>query len=70
MNNKEKLLDKKTVLAEYHLTRWSLEWLIRTRQIEGMVRVGKRKIMFDPQKLESWVSKNRIEIANGVVGEK
>ena len=58
---KERLLDKQTVLERYHLGRWSLEWLIRTRQIGGMVRIGKRRIMFDPTELEKWVEKNRIQ---------
>ena len=54
----DKLLDKKTVLERYHFTRWGLEWLIRTRQIKGLVRVGKRRIFFDPTRLDEWVQKN------------
>jgi hypothetical protein len=70
MSDMEKLLDKKTVLERYHLTKWSLEWLIRTRQIPGMVRIGKRKIFFDPRHLESWIEKNWIAMANGKAGEE
>ena len=57
----EKLLDKETVMQRYHLSRWTLEWLCRTRQIEGMVRVGKRRIFLDPAKLDEWVEKNKIK---------
>ncbi|HEX3035615.1 MAG TPA: hypothetical protein VHT73_10875 [Thermodesulfobacteriota bacterium] len=61
----ERLLDKKSVLERFHLTRWQLEWLIRTRQIDGMVRVGRKRIFFDPIELEKWVQRNKIGTANG-----
>ena len=61
MNDKEKLLDKRTVLERYHFTKWTLEWLIRTRQIGGMVRVGKRRIFFDPVLLDEWIGENKIK---------
>ncbi|HEX3035419.1 MAG TPA: hypothetical protein VHT73_09840 [Thermodesulfobacteriota bacterium] len=61
----EKLLDKKSVLERYHFTRWQLEWLVRSRQIDGLVRIGKKRIYFDPEALETWVERNRISADGG-----
>jgi len=66
----EKLLDKETVMRRYHLKKWSLEWLIRTRKIDGIVRLGKGKgrIYFDPADLETWIEKNKLK--NSQMGGK
>jgi predicted DNA-binding transcriptional regulator AlpA len=62
MIDQEKLLDKKTVMERFHFSRSTLNWLIRTRQIPGLVRVGKGKgqFFFDPEELDSWIKQNKI----------
>jgi len=70
MQNQEKLLDKKSVIERYHINKWSLEYLIRTRAIGGMVRIGsgKGRIFFDPVELEKYIESRRIPMQQG--GEK
>jgi len=56
----ELLIDKKGLLAMCPgLTRWSLEWLIRTRQIP-IIKIGKR-IYFNPKDIENWIESKKIE---------
>lgn len=61
----ERLLTFNEVMERYKFTVHGLRWLMRTRQIEGMVRIGKRRIFFNPTELDDWVKKNRIPGANG-----
>ena len=59
MNNKV-LLDKKT-LRNMHPAlnnKWTLEWLIRTRQIP-IVKIG-RRIFFDPVDISAWIEEHKI----------
>jgi predicted DNA-binding transcriptional regulator AlpA len=60
----EKLLDKKTVMERYHLKKWSLDWLIRTRRIPGIVRIGRGRgrFYFKPNELDAWIERNTINI--------
>ncbi len=41
------------------LTENNIRWLIRTRRIP-FVRVGERRIFFDPDELREWRDKNRV----------
>lgn len=47
----EKLLTFNEVVDRYKFRPDSLRWLIRTRQIP-IVRIGKKRIYFDPDELE------------------
>jgi len=71
MENHEKLLDKKTVIERYHFNKWSLEHLIRTRAISGMVRIGsgRGRIFFDPVELDKYIEARKIPMQKGG-GEK
>jgi len=58
--NKQLLIDKKQLLECCPaLNKWSLEYLCRHRRIP-LVKVGKR-IYFDPEDIEQWISENKIE---------
>jgi len=57
----EWLIDKKGLLELCPvLTRWRLEWLIRSRQIP-FVRIGKKRIYFAPDEIMAWINSNKIE---------
>lgn len=55
------LMDKKTLRQRHPAleNRWTLEWLIRTRQIP-IVKIGK-KIYFDEREIEDWIDKKKIK---------
>jgi len=58
---KELLIDKKQLLELCPgLTQWSLEWLIRTRQIP-IVRIGKKRIYFNPDEIRNWIESKKVE---------
>ena len=63
MQDQEKLIDKETVKRRYCFRRSTLNWLIRTRQIPGIVRIrkGKGVLYFDPQEIDAWVQKNKLK---------
>ena len=44
--------------------RHRVDWLVRTRTLPGMVRIG-RRIYFDPDKIRQWIQKNEIPVQNG-----
>lgn len=54
------LLDKKA-LREKHPAlnnKWTLEWLIRTRQIP-IVKIG-RRVFFDPEDISAWIKDHKV----------
>jgi len=56
----ELLIDKNELLERCPaLSKWSLEYLCRHRRIP-LVKLGKR-IYFDPEDIEQWISENKIE---------
>ena len=60
MLEKTKLIDKK-ILMELHpalSNKWTVEWLIRTRQIP-IVRIG-RRVYFDEVEIEKWIKKRKV----------
>lgn len=59
-----KLLNFDAVVRLYGFTPNQLRWLIRTRSIEGLVRIGQRRLFFDPVVLDGWIEKNRIKSRN------
>ena len=60
MNDIDLLVDKKELLKMYPaFSKWSLEWLIRTRRIP-IVKIGKR-IYFDPEDIRSWIDTKKIK---------
>jgi hypothetical protein len=63
----QKLLSKSQVLRMYNFKPGTLSWLIRTRQIPGLVRVGRGKgvFYFDPQELDQWIEQNKISTEKG-----
>ena len=55
------LVDKKGLLEMCPgLTKYSLEWLIRTRQIP-IVRIGKKRIYFNPDEIRNWIESKKVE---------
>lgn len=65
----ELLIDKKGLLAMCPgLSRWGLEWLIRTRQIP-IIRLGKKRIYFDPVEIRKWVDSNKIKITGDKIDD-
>ena len=62
--SEEKLLDFKTVVERYHFKPWGLRWRIRLRQIP-FVKLG-RSIYFDPDDLEAWIEKHKIQPDTGI----
>lgn len=60
----ERLLNFNDVVVRYKFSPHSLRWLIRTRQIP-IVRIGKKRIYFDPEDLGRWISKGKVPVQNG-----
>ncbi len=60
MLEKTKLIDKK-ILMELHPAlnnKWTVEWLIRTRQIP-IVKIG-RRVYFDEVEIEKWIKERKV----------
>jgi len=55
----EKLLTFDDVIERYKFKVHGLRWLIRTRQIP-IVKIGKKRIYFDPEQLEDWKKKQSL----------
>jgi hypothetical protein len=68
----KRLLDFNEVVKRYSFKPWGLRWLMRTRAIDGMVRVGngRGRIYFDPIVLEQWIKRHTIPTAKMEVKEK
>ena len=64
MDKGQVLIDFNEVKKKFSFSENTLRWLIRTRQIPGMVRVGQRRIFFNAQELEDWIEKNKIPVQN------
>jgi len=54
------LWDFETTRKKIGKSEHGLRWLIRTRGIDGMVRIGS-KIYFDPNDVIEWIEKNKIK---------
>lgn len=44
--------------------RYRVDWLVRQRAIP-FIRIGKRSIFFDPEKIREWIKKHEIPVQNG-----
>ncbi len=54
------LWDSETTRKKIGKSKYGMQWLIRKRAIDGMVRIG-RKIYFDPVDVMKWIEKNKIK---------
>ena len=61
--SEERLLTFEDVVEQYHFKPHGLRWLIRTRQIP-IVRIGKKRIYFDPDDLSKWVHERKVPVRN------
>ncbi|MDA2920335.1 helix-turn-helix domain-containing protein [Desulfobacterota bacterium AH_259_B03_O07] len=59
----ESLISFDEVLKRYSFTTNQLRWLLRARNIP-FVRVGLRRIFFDPEELRAWVEQNKVRPIN------
>ena len=59
------LWDLKQLLKHYPAFKeWGVRWLIRNRRIP-IVRIGSRRIFFDPEDIKNWIDSQKVEPIQG-----
>jgi len=59
------LWDLKQLLKHYPAFKeWGVRWLIRNRRIP-IVRIGSRRIFFDPEDIKNWIDSQKVEPVQG-----
>lgn len=58
----KQLINMEELKRRFSFSENTIRWLIRTNQID-FIRVGQRRIFFDPKDLEQWVQKNKVAAA-------